>query len=282
MHYIGFDIGASSVKSALIKDKEIVKTALQPLPSDLAGLLDLFGVISKELSDGVMEIDGIGFGFAGMLDRQREIMLVSPNIKYLDDQPLRSILVEKFKPYPVKIEHDAHCFLLAEKKIGLAKDLTDVFYLTLGSGVGGALMVDGKILVGAHGASGEVAHTIINIDNLAELEDLASNKFIVSQLGVGSIEAGKSAMTGDIKAQEVLKHLGQNLGVGIANIINIFDPEAIIINGGISEEQELILPGVQEVIDKFVSSPAAKETKILFSRLGRFGGALGAALMFER
>lgn len=282
MHYIGFDIGASSIKAALVKDKEIIKTDLQLLPPDLAGLLDLFDVMFKELKEGVAEIGGIGFGFAGMLDGQREVILVSPNIGYLDGQPLKKILTEKFPSYPVKIEHDAHCFLLAEKETGLAKDLADVFYLTLGSGVGGALMLDGKISIGAHGAAGEVAHTIINIDKLTELESLASNKFIVSQLGVGSTEAGKSALAGDIKSQETLKQLGRNLGVGVANIINIFDPEAIIINGGISEAQELILPGVQEGVGKFVASPAAKETKILFSQLGRFGGALGASLLTQK
>jgi len=281
MHYIGFDIGASSIKAVLVKNKEIVKTALQSLPPDLAGLLELFGAMFKDLTEGLTEIRGIGFGFAGMLDKQREIMLISPNIGYLSSQSLKNLLAEKFKSYSVKIEHDAHCFLLAEKEVGLAKNLTDVFYLTLGSGVGGAWMVNGKISIGAHGAAGEVAHTIIDIDQSAELEALASNKFIVSQLGVGSIEAGKSAAAGDTKAQEVLKQLSQNLGVGIANIINIFDPEAIIINGGISEAHELILPGIKEGIAKFVTSPAAKETKILFSQLGRFGGALGAALMFE-
>lgn len=281
MNYIGFDIGASSIKGALVGNGEIIKSVLRPLPSTLVGLLEAFGTMFEELNNGVVEISGLGFGFAGMLNRQREIMLVSPNIGYLDGQPLKSLLAEKFKPYPVKIEHDAHCFLLAEKKVGLAKDLTDVFYLTLGSGVGGALMIDEKILIGAHGAAGEVAHTIINIDKSTELEALAANKFIISLLGAGSVEAGKLAIAGDKKAQKVIEQLGQNLGVGIANIINIFDPEAVIINGGISEAQELILPGIKEGVAKFVASPAAKETKILFSQLGRFGGALGAALMFE-
>jgi len=113
------------------------------------------------------------------------------------------------------------------------------------------------------------------------LEKLASNKFLISLLGPGSKEAGQLALAGDVKAREAVDQLGRNLGVGIANIINIFDPEAIIINGGISEARELILPGIKEGVAKFVASPAAKETKILFSQLGRFGGALGAALMFE-
>jgi len=281
MYYIGFDIGASSIKAVLIKNKEIEKTILQPSPADLESLFELFGVIFKELSEGVAEIGGIGFGFAGMMDKQRERMLVSPNIKYLNNQPLKNLLAEKFKPYLVKMEHDAHCFLLAEKKVGLAKDLADVFYLTLGSGVGGAWMSDGKIAVGAHGAAGEVAHTIIDIGQSIELETLTSNKFIVNLLGAGSTEASKSALVGYIKAREVLNQLGRNLGVGIANIINIFDPEAIIMNGGICEAQGLILPGIKEGVAKFVSSPAAKEVKILFSQLGRSGGALGAALMVK-
>lgn len=281
MYYIGFDVGGSSVKAVLIKNKEIIRTTVQPLPATLADLLEKFGAIFKEMASGVTEIGGVGFSFAGMLDKQRETMLVSPNIKYLNGQPLKNLLAEKFKPCPVKIEHDAHCFLLAEKETGLAKDLSDVFYLTLGSGIGGAWMTDGKIFIGAHGSAGEVAHTIVNIDKSTELETLTSNKFLVSLLGDDSGEVGKSALAGDLKAREAINQLSQNLGVGIANIINIFDPEAIIISGGISEAQELIFPGIKEGIAKFVASPAARETKILLSQLGRFGGALGAALMFE-
>jgi len=281
MFYLGFDIGGSSVKAALIKNKEIIKTAIRPLPRDLAGLLDDFGIMFKEVTENTTEIGGIGFSFAGMLDKQRSAMLVSPNIEYLNGQPLKNLLTEKFKSYPVKIEHDAHCFLLAEKETGLAKNFADVFYLTLGSGVGGAWMTGGNLSIGAHGAAGEVAHAIININESVELEKLASNKFLISLLGPGSKEAGQLALAGDVKAREAVDQLGRNLGVGIANIINIFDPEAIIINGGISEARELILPGIKEGVAKFVASPAAKETKILFSQLGRFGGALGAALMFE-
>jgi len=279
MYYFGFDIGASSVKAVLIKNEEIIKSALRSLPPTWPELVALLEEMFKELSDGVTAVDGIGFGFAGMLDKERTEMLVSPNIKYLNGQPLKNLLSEKFKPYAIKIEHDAHCFLLAEKKAGLAKNLSDVFYLTLGSGIGGAWMVDGKIAIGSHGAAGEIAHSIIDISEQTELESLASNEFILSLLGEGFLEAGKSAVSGNIEAQEVFRRLGKNLGIGVANIINIFDPQAVIISGGISEAKDFILPGIKEGIENFVSSPAAKETKILFSNLGRFGGALGAALM---
>lgn len=280
MHYIGFDIGGSSIKAALVRDRQIIKSQAADLPGDFDGLLDLLGKMFDDLSAGVA-ISGIGFGFPGTMDSAREVMLKSPNISYLDNQPLKKMLAEKFSHYLIKIEHDAHCFLLAEQKVGLAKDFKNVFYLTLGSGVGGAWMADGKIVTGEHGAAGEVAHSIVDISDGLELEELAANKFIKKELGLGSIQAYQLVQSGDKRAREVFESLGKNLGVGIANIINIFDPGAVILSGGIGEAEDLILPGIKEGIDKFVVSPAAKQTKILFSKLGRFGGALGAALLFE-
>jgi glucokinase len=191
------------------------------------------------------------------------------------------MLAKKFGPYPIKLEHDANCFLLAEKEEGLAQKFKNIFYLTLGSGVGGAWMINGKIFIGAHGAAGEVGHIILDTSHSFNLEQLVSNKFIVNFLGAFSKEANKLAEGGDKKAQEVLGQLGKNLGIGVANIINIFDPEAIIISGGISEAKNFILSGIEEGIKKFVVSPAAKETEILFSQLGRYGGALGAAILAE-
>ena len=280
MHYIGFDIGGSSVKAALVRDKQIIKSQAAGLPGNLEGLFNLLDQMFGNLSAGV-EIGGVGFGFPGTMDLAREVMFKSSNISYLDNQPLKKLLAEKFKPYPIKLEHDAHCFLLAEKETGLAKDLKNVFYLTLGSGVGGAWMVDGKIAAGEHGAAGEVAHTIIDISDSLELEELAANKFIKKELGMDSLQAYQLAQSGDKWARDVFEKLGLNLGVGIANIINIFDPGAVILSGGVGEASDLILPNIKERIDKLVTSPAAKETKILFSRLGQFGGALGAALLCE-
>jgi predicted NBD/HSP70 family sugar kinase len=282
MHYIGIDIGGSRTKAVLVKDKEILQSLADNTPPDFAALLNLLSQMSNELrgSTEVMEIGGIGCAVAGVLDKEREKILRSPNISFLDGQPMKNLLEEKFK-VPVCLEHDVHCFLLAEKEIGLAKDFKNVFYLTLGTGIGGAFMVDGKIQYGAHGAAGEAGHMIVDAINGLDLEELASNKFIVKSLGVGSIEALKRAQKGDNKAIEVFKSLGHNLGAGIANIINIFDPEAIILSGGISEAREFILTSVLGGIEKYAISPEAKNTKILFSKLGNFGGALGAAMLFS-
>ena len=292
MYYLGFDIGGSSVKAALVKDKKIIKSDIQDLPDDLAGLLDLTGKMFADLTNEIQpeEIGGVGFAIAGAIDISRETMLHSPNIPYLNNQPVRKLLAEKVAPHPIKIEHDVYCFLLAEKEIGLAKNLKNVFYLTLGTGIGGAFMLDGKIFSGSHGAAGEAGHMIVNFqfpisnfqnNEIYDLEELASNKFIKKNLGVGSIEAFRRAQAGDEEAIKVFGQLGANLGLGLANIINIFDPEAIILSGGICEAKEFISPFIKEGIDRYVISPAAKETRVLFSQLGREAGALGAALMCE-
>ncbi len=280
MYYIGFDIGGSSTKAVLVKDKQILKSLVEDTPENLGGLLELARKMKDELVEGVAadQIGGVGFAVTGVLDLKREKVLNSPNISYLNNQPLKKLVEEKLN-CPVKLEHDVHCFLLAEKEIGLAQGLKNVFYLTLGTGIGGAFMIGGKIITGSRGAAGEIGHTIIDISAGLELEDLAANKFFEKRLGVGSMEVRRLIESGDQRATGIVEEMSRNLGVGIANIINIFDPEAIIISGGISWAKDFFSVGIEMAVNKFVVSPEGKATQVLFSELDRFGGALGAAMM---
>lgn len=283
MYYLGFDIGASFIKAALVNEKKVIDSKIQDTPNSLEKLIEVLEKNQKELTEGKNfgELAGIGVGVAGILDRSREIILKSPNIPCLDNQPLKKLLEEHFKPTRVKIEHDVHCFLVAEKEIGQAQNLHNIYYLTIGSGVGGAWTFEGKTSYGAHGSTGEVGHTIIDIEKGLKLEDLASDKFIQKSLAFGSLRAEKGIAEGDEKTQRTMNELGENLGIGIANIINMFDPEAVIISGGISWAESILMPGIRYQIQKYVVSPPAKETDVFFSRLGRYGGALGAALLFN-
>jgi len=283
MYYIGFDIGASSIKAVLVKNRELMKSQVRDLPANPEGLMLALIKIYTELISGLSheEIGGVGFGLAGVMDGERKMMLNSPNIKYLNNQPVKELFEGIFRGHLIKIEHDVHCFLQAENKVGLSQNLKNVFYLTLGSGIGGAWMVDGRISVGTHGAAGEIGHMIVDIEKGLDWEEFGSNKFIKKTLGINSMEAEQKWRSGDKGVEKALIQLGKNLGIGAANIINIFDPEIIIISGGLSSQASLIWSGIQEGVAKFVISPLAKETKIVFSQLGRFGGALGAALLFE-
>jgi glucokinase len=282
MSYLGFDIGGSSIKAVLVQDKKIVKSKIENLPDSLEKLLSLLAGLKQELTVGIEnEIKGAGFGLAGILDAARQTMLKSPNISYLDGQPVQQLFADLFKPYPVKIEHDVHCFLLAEKAFGLAKNMTNVFFVTLGSGIGGAWLFNGQLYRGFHGSAGEIGHTIVDNQNNLTLEELASNKMIKKILGQDSMAAVKAAQGGDQAAQEAFKQLGFNLGIGLANLINVLDPDAIILGGGVVEAKYFILEAVNEAIERYVVSPAAKKIDIFYSGLGREGGALGAILLFE-
>lgn len=283
MYFIGFDIGGSKIKAVLVRDKKIVKSRLADLSDNPEALLELVLKIFNDLVISIKkdDIGGVGFSLAGALDIKRERMLKSPNIPYLDGQPIKRLLERKLGRRQIKVEHDVNCFLLAEAEVGWAKNLKNVFYLTVGTGVGGALMIDGKIYFGAHGAAGEVGHMIIEASQQLDLEDLTANKFVKRKLGVSAAEAEKMARAGEEKARKIFIERGKNLGAGLASVINIFDPEAIILSGGASSAKDLLLPGIKEGIERYVISSAAKKTKILFSRLGREGGALGAALLFS-
>ena len=111
---------------------------------------------------------------------------------------------------------------------------------------------------------------------------LGKKKLGGGRAGKGTLEIAKLAEAGDKKAKATLAELGENVGIGLANIINVFDPEVIVLSGGISEAKKLIEPYIKEQLKKLVSSPEAQKTKILFTKIGYYGGALGAALLFEK
>lgn len=281
--YLGFDIGGSSIKAALVQNRKIVGTRFERLPKSFNQLVKTITDIKKDFTlNKSIKIKGIGFSIAGALDKKRENMLFSINIPYLSGKNLSKKFSQELKPYPIKIERDAYCFLIADSIIGKGKKHNDIFYLTLGTGIGGALMINRKIITGQHGSAGEVGHTIVDMENETHWEDIAANKFIQKELGIRFTDAKEQASNGDKKALKLFKQLGINIGIGIANSINSFDPGVIILSGGLASAKDLILPGIKQGVEKYVVSEDAKKTKILWSDLGRFGGALGAALLFDQ
>jgi len=283
MYHIGFDIGGSSIKAVLVRDKKVISRATKVLPKNMNALLSAVKDIKDEFESAIKpkRVSKAGFSVAGVLDKKRERMLKSPNIKYLDEKPLKKLFQQKLNLRNIIIENDANCFLIAEQAIGAGKKFKNIFYFIVGTGIGGALMIDDKVILGSHGSAGEAGHMIIDINKKIDLEDLSSNKFIKKSLGISAEEAFKKAKKGDKRAKKALLQLGENLGVGAANIINIIDPEALIISGGISSAKKFILPGVKKGIGRFVTSSEAKKTKIIFTRLGQYGGAIGAVLLFD-
>lgn len=281
--YIGFDIGGSSIKAALVQRNKIVGTRYERLPKNFKDLVKTLVVVKNDLTlNKTIKIKGIGFSVAGAMDKKREKMLMSPNIQYLSGKNLLEVFRQSFPAHPVKIERDSICFLIAESKVGQGRRYKDIFYVTLGTGIGGALMINGNVIIGCHGSAGEIGHTIVDLAGETHWEDTAANKFIQEEMGIRFSEAKQKALAGDKKAIKVFNELGRNIGLGIANIINSFDPEAVIISGGLSAGKQFYKPFIKAAVEKNVISQEARKTKVLWSKLGRFGGALGAALLFEK
>jgi predicted NBD/HSP70 family sugar kinase len=284
---IGFDIGGSSIKSVIYNDGKIIFRYSENIQG-INEASKLAKLVAKILSRMVQEKkagrkDSVGIAVAGIFDKKREIMLRSPNISYLNGLNLKTIFKEHLE-HDFFLENDANCFLLREKINGLAKNLENVFCLTLGTGIGGARLLDNKIYMGFNGSAGEAGHMLIDKKEELDFEDLASEKLLKKELNIDAQEAKKLADSGDQQTLALLKVFGRNLGIGVANIVNICDPQIVIIGGGCSQLKNYLLPAVRKVMSEKVISNLAKNTKVAFAwenEKSIFFGAEGAAIMAQ-
>jgi glucokinase len=276
MVVLGMDIGGSSLKVVLREKKKILKKEVFDLPREKKDLFDLIEKIYKNFSQK-NKLEKVGIGVAGILDKKRERIMKAPNLSFLEGVKIKKEIEKRLKR-KVFIENDVNCFGLGEKFFGKAKNLDYFIFLALGSGIGGAIFLDGKLILGEEGGAGEIGHIFLDIKNKLDFEELASDKFLKRKLGKNTFEAKNLAEKGEKRSIEAFKELGKNLGFGIVNLIHIFDPEAIILGGGVILARKFFEKEMKETIKKFVISKSYK-TKILFSNLGRFGGAIGASFL---
>jgi glucokinase len=289
--YIGFDIGGTKIDAGLVRGNKILKRKIVPTPKNKKDFLAAVLGIIRELAGGrEKSIRGVGVAMAGVIDRKNGKVIKSPNLPKLNGLNFKKAIENKFK-IPVRLDNDARCFLRAEARFGAAKNKKNAIGLILGTGVGAGIMIDGKIYYGRDGAAGEIGHTIINskfeirnskliMKNLLSLEDLVSKRGFL-RLGVKGIKklAGR-ARQGDKKALEIFGIVGGNLGVGLANVINILNPEIVVIGGGLANVAGFLIPSAQKIIKKLALSPKAKNTPVTISKLGGDAGILGAVLLF--
>jgi glucokinase len=276
MVVLGMDIGGSSLKVVLREKEKILKKEVFNLPREKKELFGLIEKIYKNFSQK-NKLEKVGIGVAGILDKNREKIMRAPNLSFLEGVKITEEIEKRLKR-KVFIENDVNCFGLGEKFFGKAKNLNYFIFLALGSGIGGAIFVNGKLILGKEGGAGEIGHIFLDIKNKLDFEELASDKFLKRKLKKNTFEAKNLAEKGEKRAIEAFKELGKNLGFGIVNLIHIFDPEAIILGGGVILARKFFEKEMKETIKKFIISKSYK-TKILFSNLGRFGGAIGASFL---
>ena len=306
---IGLDLGGTKIAVARLKGTELSDSEIQP--TNLSGQDELIEQLVAMIGDcRGDELDGVGLGVPSIVEFETGRVVSSANIP-LADVPLREALGERLG-VPVFVDNDATVAALAEAHDHQLRMVArDLVMLTVGTGVGGGLVLGGRIYRGATGGAGELGHAIVGMDmsgpvpdagrfpQKGSLEHVASGHALDamveraaqedpdSALGrlraegktVSGVEAVDAAQAGDAVAARLLELWGERVGIGIANAINTFDPVEVVIGGGAARAGDLLLEPAKRTAAAYVLPGLGTRTTIRIARHGVRAGVLGAALL---
>lgn len=286
---VGLDIGgfkirgvSASRRGRILKEREI--QFIRSLKSRQDFLAMLFPLCDFLLFGKKERLKGIGLGVASVVYKNKPI--IYRNLPLLNGLDLAKILRNRYR-VPVFLDNDVKVAALAEQKLGAGKGSPYMVMLALGTGVGCGAVLNGKMFEGAFDSAYEIGRMIVEKDKALrarsrwyrEFEDVASAKFFLRR-GLDPIGERRKALKGNRASKNRWKEFGKNLGVGLANIVNLMEPERIVIAGGLSEAWQLFAPEAVRTMRRFTFSPIARrKVKVVRTKLGRNAGALGAALL---
>lgn len=282
---IGIDLGGTAIKlGRFTADGK----CLQSITVDTPQPATPEAVLSK-IVEAIAQIDpdnqsiAIGVGTPGPADAAGRVAKVAINLVGWQDVPLADWLEAKTGK-PTILANDANCAGLGEAWLGAGRNFQHLILLTLGTGVGGAIIIDGKLFVGHQGAAAELGLITLNPDgptcnsgNQGSLEQYASISAIRRRTGKEPAELGKLAENADIEALTFWQEYGKDLGIGLTSLIYVLTPQAVIIGGGVSASFQYFLPAMQAEIEKRVLPTSRLGLQILPAELGNSAGMVGAA-----
>lgn len=308
---IGADLGGTKLVAGLFDDAgtELARTRLSVAGLDQDGLVEgLAGAVETLRAQTELPVVAAGFGIPTTFDQRTGVAVQAANLP-IADLPLRDILLER-TGLPVFLDNDANVAALAEQRMGSGAGVTqDLIMVTLGTGFGGGIVSGGRIQRGAIGAGGELGHMSIahdgppcispNCPGVGCIETFASGSALrreaaallerepdgafAQAVAAGAPPRGETLWTtaraGDTACQEILEQLGRYLGVGLANLVNIFNPRIIAVGGGLTPALEFILPEAKRVVRERALAPGNEFTEIVVATFGPDAGMIGAALM---
>lgn len=266
--------------SAILFDgKNVMADYILATPKDN---LEHFMIMLKALIEPLLDkakadsgiIKGMGVGIAGMLNFKENKIVEAPNLPLLNGLKLPENLTAKLGVEQIKIDNDARCFLRAEMKFGAGAKYKNVFGITVGTGIGGAWWSGNEVYQGAHGSATEVGWLTVDFKEGMRLEE-AYHKLMQNSPAALADEA----YHGDVLAEKSYDEFGHYLGISLANVVNLIDPEIIIVGGGVIESSDLFLSRTKKIMREYIKSPESKAVKIVKSKLGATAGAIGAALL---
>ena len=309
---VAIDIGGTKIACGIISPQYQVLAKEYHLTLADEGVEPVIGRIVSAIEQIIVprgialsQLHAISIGAAGAIDSERGLVTFSPNLPGWHNIPLRDIVIERLG-IKTWLINDTNAAALAEHYLGVGQGVNNLIYLTLGTGIGGAIILDNKLYKGASGSAGEIGHMTIDVNglrckcgNIGCWETLASGTAVareaiarirngegssLTEMVAGRIEnitAEKVAMAaseGDSLALGVINKVATYLGVGLVNLVNIFNPEVIVVGGGMAKMGDLLLDPARQVVTDRAFPVAAKAVRIVTTQLGDDAGMLGAAL----
>ena len=307
MNYLGIDLGGTNLKGAVITEEgEIIREASRPTHAERGAdsVADAIGELICTLAAGE-QIGGVGIGCPGTVDNVSGEVVYANNLNWVH-YPLREKLRER-TGFAVELVNDANAAALGEALVGAAKGAQSAVILTLGTGVGGGVVIDGKLLTGYTGAASELGHMVIAENGeqcscgrrgcfetyasgaaltrmtekaMAQHPDSSMHGLTKRYGGVDGRVAFEAQKAGDAAGDAVVKQYLRFLALGVAKLVNIFFPEVIALSGGVAEQGEHLLAPLREEVSKveYGAAYTAKHPKIVSCTLGYRAGMTGAAL----
>lgn len=287
---IGVDIGGTKIQAGLVSTNNKIISS-QRFPMDRGNRKKAVQSIIKSIQPFFSKnIRAIGIGITGQVEIRTGIVQYSPNLpKDWKNVPLKKILTKKFG-VPVFIDNDAHCIALAEAVFGVAKNYPVVLGMTIGTGIGTALIINKKVYRGADNVI-EFGHTIVGDGGVRcscglndHFEAFVSGPAMTRRykeltgLTKTPLEIEKSLNKGDLPAKKVFIEMSTILAKGIADAIHSYNPSIVVLGGGLGKVHQLTYPAIKKIRD-FIKYPALLKTKVTTSQLKYSAGVLGASLI---
>jgi glucokinase len=304
---IGVDLGGTKMLVGVVdSERRVVHSS--SAPSIGLGQDELLSTLERELREALEacpDAAAVGLGIPCTIDRERGLAIMAVNLE-LADVAIRDLMTERLG-IPVAIDNDANLALLAEHRFGAAKSARNAAMLTIGTGIGGGLVIDGRLYRGSTGAAGELGHVVIEADgppcqgncpNRGCVESLASGTAIAREglaaaerspesalgraLAGGEVVDGAlvtdAALAGDETARDVVALAGRRIGVALSSLANVLEPDVIVIGGGVIRAGELLVGPARAELQARALTPMNR-TRVAAAELGPEAGMIGAAAM---
>ena len=311
---IGVDIGGTNVKVALVDfEGKILYSNTVPTRAEMgyeAGVNNIKQAIKELMSESRTDskaIEAIGFGLPGQIDYKAGIVKNLPNIPGWVNIPLAKMIEDEFK-IPTRLDNDVRCAALGELNFGAGKGCENLICITVGTGIGSGIVLNGKLIRGASNAAGEIGHIKMDMTggplcgcgDYGCFEAYASGPAIVT-MAKEYISGGKSAkykematdgiitpyivaqaaLQGDPVSIQIFKQMGKIIGTGLASVVNLLNPEKIIIGGGVADAGEILLEPIRQTILDRAMPIQGNTVKVVPAQLANSAGVIGASLLIN-